>query len=40
MAAVYPTLPDLYYLSDDQLVRAYTEIRQWADAITNELEGS
>jgi hypothetical protein len=39
MAAVYPTLPDLYYLSDDQLVRAYTEIRQWADSITNELEG-
>jgi hypothetical protein len=39
MAAVYPTLPDLYYLTDDQLIRAYTEIRQWADSITNELEG-
>ena len=39
MAAVYPTLPDLYGLTDDELLRTYTEIRQWADAMINELEG-
>jgi hypothetical protein len=39
MATVYPTLPDLYGLTDAELLRTYTEIRQWADAIVNELEG-
>ena len=39
MAVVYPTLPDLYGLTDAELLRTYTEIRQWADAIVNELEG-
>ena len=39
MAAVYPTLPDLYSLTDAELISTYTEIRQWADSIINELEG-
>ncbi len=39
MAAVYPTLPDLYRLTDDELVQAYSEIRQWTDSLINELEG-
>ena len=36
MAVVYPTLPDLYGLTDAELLRTYTEIRQWTDAIVNE----
>tara|TARA_R110002012_G_scaffold65138_1_gene170926 strand:- start:767 stop:1066 length:300 start_codon:yes stop_codon:yes gene_type:complete len=39
MAAVYPTLPDLYRLTDDELIQAYAEIREWADSLINELEG-
>ena len=39
MAAVYPTLPDLYRLTDAQLIQAYAEIREWADSMINELEG-
>ncbi len=39
MAAVYPTLPDLYRLTDDELIQAYAEIREWADSMINELEG-
>ena len=39
MAAVYPTLPDLYRLTDDELIEAYSEMRQWADSLINELEG-
>ena len=39
MTAVYPTLPDLYNLTDDELRLAYTEIRQWADAMINGLGG-
>ena len=39
MAAVYPTLPDLYRLTDDELIQAYSEMRQWADSLINELEG-
>ena len=37
--AVYPTLPDLYNLTDEELIRAYAEMRQWGDALINELEG-
>jgi|TARA_R100001163_G_C5025044_1_gene166821 hypothetical protein len=39
MAAVYPTLPDLYRLTDAELIEAYSEMRQWADSLINELEG-
>jgi len=39
MATVYPTLPDLYRLTDDELIQAYAEIREWADSMINELEG-
>ena len=39
MAAVYPTLPDLYRLTDAELIQAYSEMRQWADSLINELEG-
>ena len=39
MATVYPTLPDLYRLTDDELIQAYAEVREWADSLINELEG-
>ncbi len=39
MATVYPTLPDLYRLTDAELIEAYSEMRQWADSLINELEG-
>lgn len=39
MAAVYPTLPDLYRLTDAELIQAYAEMRQWTDSLISELEG-
>ena len=39
MATVYPTLPVLYDLTDEELRRTYVEIRQWTDALISELDG-
>mgnify|MGYP003149067486 CR=1 FL=1 len=39
MATVYPTLPDLYSLTNEELRTTYTEIRQWADSMISELDG-